>query len=166
MISTWQRPADGLVRTHSDASMVTKWGCIMAMLAELDATARPDIVPNIAADRLAEFDVAAIDELAAMSAEQRIARLRSMADRVFNAAAIGSYLMARDMTAVIDLLLENPRGFGDARLELAKASEEARCFLTIIEVAERRLAAGLVAIANSSAPRIDLDAFARALNYP
>ena len=119
--------------------------------------ARPDIVPNIAADWLAEFDVAALDELAAMSAEQRIARLRSMADGVFNAAAIGSFLMARDMTSVIDLLLENPRGFGDARLELAKASKEARCFLT------SRLAAGLVAIANSSAPRIDLDVFAKAL---
>ena len=142
---------------------VTDWGCIMAMLAELDATSRPDILPNIAADRLAELDVAAIDELAAMSAEQRIARLRSMADGVFNAAAIGSFLMARDMTSVIDLLLENPRGFGDARLELAKASKEARCFLTIIEAAERRLAAGLVAIANSSALRIDLDVLAKAL---
>jgi len=49
---------------------------------------------------------------------------------------------------VVDLLVENPRNFGDARLELAKAAEEARCFLMIIDVADRRLAAGLAAIAN------------------
>jgi hypothetical protein len=121
---------------------------MMTRLAGLDATARLDIVPDNAADRLAEFDVAAVDELAAMPAEQRIAKLRSMADGVFNAAAIGSFLMARDTAAVVDLLLENPRGFGGARLELAKAVEEARCFLLIIDVAERRLAAGLAAIAN------------------
>jgi hypothetical protein len=46
-----------------------------------------------------------------MSAEQRIAKLRAMADRVFNAAAIGSFLIARDTTAVVDLLLENPDRF-------------------------------------------------------
>src|ERR1700694_2123089 len=91
MISTWRRPPDGLVRTHSDTSiMVTDWGCMMTRLAGLGATARLDIVPDHAADRLAEFDVAAVDELAAMPAEQRIAKLRSMADGVFNAAAIGS----------------------------------------------------------------------------
>jgi hypothetical protein len=129
----------------------------METRAGLDATARldivPDIVPDIAADRVAAFLVAAVDELAVMPAAQRIATLRSMADGVFNAAAIGSFLMARDMTAVVDLLVENPRGFGDARLELAKAAEEARCFLMIIDVADRRLAAGLAAIANGLAPR-------------
>ena len=129
----------------------------MKTLAGLDATARrdivPDIVPDIAADRLAACEVAAVDELGVMPAEQRIAKLRSMADGVFNAVAIGSFLMARDMTAVVDLLLENPRGFGDARLELAKAAEEARSFLLIIDVADRRLAAGLAAIANGLAPR-------------
>jgi hypothetical protein len=92
----------------------------MTTFSELDKTSGPDIVPNIVADQLAEFDVAAIDELAAMSAEQRVARLRSMADRVFSAAAVGSFLMSGDMTAVIDLLLENPRGFGDVRVELSK----------------------------------------------
>jgi hypothetical protein len=121
----------------------------METRAGLDATARldivPDIVPDIAADRVAPCEV--------MPAAQRIATLRSMADGVFNAAAIGSFLMARDMTAVVDLLVENPRGFGDARLELAKAAEEARCFLMIIDVADRRLAAGLAAIANGLAPR-------------
>src|ERR1700719_3593975 len=99
----------------------------MKTLAGLDATARldivPDIVPDIAADRLAAFEVAAVDELAVMPAEQRIAKLRSMADGVVNAAAIGSFLMASDMTAVVDLLVENPRGFGDARLGPAQAAE-------------------------------------------
>jgi hypothetical protein len=138
----------------------------MTTFSELDKTSGPDIVPNIVADQLAEFDVAAIDELAAMSAEQRVARLRSMADRVFSAAAVGSFLMSGDMTAVIDLLLENPRGFGDVRVELSKASKEVRRFLAIIEVGESRLAAGLRAIANSSAPRINLDAFARTVKDP
>jgi hypothetical protein len=95
--------------------------------AGLDATARldivPDIVPDITADRLAAFEVAAVDELAVMPAEQRIAKLRSMAGGVLTPGP--SFLMARDMTAVVDPLLENPRGFGDARL--AKAAEEARC---------------------------------------
>jgi hypothetical protein len=93
---------------------------------------------------------AAIDELAAMSAEQRIAKLRAMADRVFNAAAIGSFLLARDTSAVVDLLLENPDRFGEARLQLARAIEEARCFLTVIDLAERRLAGGLAEIASRS----------------
>ena len=97
--------------------------------------------------------VAAVDELAAMSAEQRIAKLRAMADRVFN-AAIGSFLIARDTTAVVNLLLENPDRFGEARLELARAVEEAQCFLTVIDLAERRLAGGLAEIASGSvAPR-------------
>ena len=74
--------------------------------------------------------------------------------------------MSGDMTAVIDLLLENPRGFGDVHVELSKASKEVRRFLAIIEVGESRLAAGLRAIANSSAPRINLDAFARNLKDP
>ena len=43
------------------------------------------------------------------------------------------------------------------------ASKEVQRFLAIIEVGESRLAAGLRAIANSSAPRINLDAFARTL---
>ena len=104
---------------------------------------------GFAADRMA-----AIDELAAMSAEQRIAKLRAMADRVFNAAAIGSFLIARDTTAVVNLLLENPDRFGEARLELARAVEEAQCFLTVIDLAERRLAGGLAEIASGSvAPR-------------
>ena len=94
--------------------------------------------------------MAAIDELAAMSAEQRIAKLRAMADRVVNAAAVGSFLIARDTTAVVDLLLENPDRFGEARLELARAIEEARCFLTVIDLAERRLAGGLAEIASRS----------------
>jgi hypothetical protein len=72
-------------------------------LARLDATAPLNIVPDIAADRPAHFDEAGVDEPAAMSAEQRIAKLRAMADRVFNAAAISSFLMARDTTAVVDL---------------------------------------------------------------
>jgi len=93
----------------------------------------------------------AIDELATMSAEQRIAKLRAMADRVFNAAAIGSFLIARDTTAVVNLLLENPDRFGEARLELARAVEEAQCFLTVIDLAERRLAGGLAEIASRSA---------------
>jgi FAD/FMN-containing dehydrogenase len=97
--------------------------------------------------------MAATDELAAMPAERRLAELRSMADRVFNASAIGSFLMERDTTAVVDLVLENPDGFRNARLELARAVREARRFLMIIDVAERRLAAGLAEIAGGLAQR-------------
>jgi hypothetical protein len=46
MIRTWQRPRDGLVRTHSDTNTGTDWGNIMKKLAGLDATARLDIVPD------------------------------------------------------------------------------------------------------------------------
>jgi hypothetical protein len=135
---------------------VIDWGCLMTTRSGLNAKPELEIASDAARDLTAEPDGASIDELAAMPAEQRIAKLRSMADGVFNAAAIGSFLAARDMNAVIDLLLENPRGFGDARLELAKAAEEARCFLTVIDVAERRLAAGLAAIEGSVSP-VDLD---------
>jgi hypothetical protein len=71
-----------------------------------------------------------------------------MANRVFNAVAIGSFLMAKDTTAVVNLLIENSERFGEARLELARALEEARCLLTVIDFAEHRLAAGLAQVAN------------------
>jgi hypothetical protein len=83
-----------------------------------------------------------------MSAEQRIAKLRAMADRVFNAAAIGSFLVARDTAAVVNLLVENPDRFAEARLELARAAQEARYFLRVVDLAEHRLAAGLAIIAS------------------
>ena len=133
----------------------------MTTLSRLASESELNINSDMAWDQPAELDVVDIDELAAMPAEQRIAKLRSMADGVFNAAAIGSFLAARDMSAVVDLLLENPRGFGDARLELVKAAEEARCFVTVIDGAERRLAAGLAAIADGAVSPIDLDALVR-----
>ena len=83
-----------------------------------------------------------------MAAEQRIATLKAMANRVSNAVAISSFLMAKDRTPVINLLLENPDRFGEARLELAEALKEARCLLTVIDFAEQRLAAGLAQVAN------------------
>jgi hypothetical protein len=132
----------------------------MTTRSKLNAETKLKTASDTARPGAAEPDAAAIDELVAMPAEQRIAKLRSMADGVFNAAGIGSFLAARDMNAVVDLLLENPSGFGDARLELAKAAEEARCFLTVIDAAEQRLAAGLAAIANGSASPVDLDAVA------
>jgi hypothetical protein len=134
----------------------------MTTRSELNAESELEIVSNMAGDRPVEFNAAGIDELAAMPVEQRIAKLRSMADGVFNAAVIGSFLAARDLNAVADLLIENPSGFGNARLELAKAAEEARCFLTVIDAAERRLTAGLAAIANGSVSP-DLDAAAKNL---
>jgi hypothetical protein len=133
----------------------------MTTQSDLNAKSKLEMTSDAAWHRKTDPDAAAVDELAAMPAEQRIAKLRSMADGVFNAAAIGSFLAARDMNAVVDLLLENPSGFGDARLELAKAAEEARCFLTVIDAAERRLAAGLAAIAKGSAAPVDLDAVRR-----
>jgi hypothetical protein len=126
----------------------------MTTRSELDA------VSDMALERPAEIDVPDIDELAAMGSEQRIAKLRSMADEVFSAAAIASFLATRDMDAVVDLLIENPRGFGGARLELAKAREEARWFLSIIDLAERHLADGLGTIANRPGAPVDLDVLA------
>ena len=70
------------------------------------------------------------------------------------------------MFLILSPISWNPRGFGDVHVELSKASKEVRRFLAIIEVGESRLAAGLRAIANSSAPRINLDAFARTLKDP
>jgi hypothetical protein len=120
----------------------------MGMLANVGTTAGPDIAPDAAADRSAELDVVTLDELAAMPTQQRMAKLRSMADGIFGAAAIGSFLMDRDKAAVVAFLAENPRGFDNARHELARAAEEARCLLKIIDIADRRLAAGLALIAN------------------
>jgi hypothetical protein len=119
----------------------------MGMLANLGTTAVPDIAPD-AADRSAELDIVTLDELAAMPTHQRMAKLRSMADGLFGAAAIASFLMDRDRAAVVGFMAENPRGFDNARHELAKAAEEARCLLEIIDFADRRLAAGLAIIAN------------------
>lgn len=118
------------------------------MLARLDAPAGLNIVPDRATDRLGPIDAAIVDELTALSAEQRIARLKAMANRVFNAVAIGSFLMAKDTSVVLNLLLENPDRFGEARLELARALKEARSLLTVIDLAEHRLAAGLAEVAN------------------
>jgi hypothetical protein len=120
----------------------------MRSLARLDASTRLNIVPDITADRPGYIDTAVIDKLTAMSAEQRIARLKAMANRISNAVAIGSFLMTRDTTAVVSLLLENPDRFGEACLELARALQEARCLLTVIHLAEHRLAAGLAQVAN------------------
>ena len=119
----------------------------MSRLARLEASAGLNVDPDIAADRPGHIDAAVVDELTSLSAEQRIATLKAMANRVFNAVAIGSFLMARDRT-VVDLLLENPDRFSEARLELARALEEARCLLTVIDFAEHRLAAGLAQVAN------------------
>src|SRR5580704_6318153 len=119
----------------------------MGMLANVGATAGPDIAPDAAADRSAELDVVTLDEFAAMPTQQRITKLRSMADGIFSAAAIGSFLMDRDKAAVVSFLAENPRGFDNARHELARAAEEARCLLKIIDFADRRLAASLALIA-------------------
>jgi len=120
----------------------------MRRLARLDPPAEPNIVPDIATDHLGPINAAIVDELTALSAEQRIARLKAMSNRVFNAVAIGSFLMAKDTTMVVNLLLENPDRFGEARLELARALEEARSLLTVIDFAEHRLAAGLAQVAN------------------
>jgi hypothetical protein len=92
----------------------------MRRLARLDAPAEPNTVPDKATNQSGQFDAAVVDELTALSAEQRIDRLKAMANRVFNAAAIGSFLMAKDTTAVVNLLIENPERFGEARLELAR----------------------------------------------
>ena len=119
-----------------------------------------DAVSDMALDRPAEIDLPDIDELVAMGSEQRIAKLRSMAYEVFSAAAIGSFLATKDLDAVVDLLIENPPGFGGARLELAKAREEARWFLSIIDLAERHLADGLGTIANRPGAPVDLDVLA------
>ena len=91
----------------------------MRRLARFDAPAGPSTVPDKATNRSGQFDAAVVDELTALSAEQRIALLKAMANRVFNAVAIGSFLMAKDTTAVVNLLIENPERFGEARLELA-----------------------------------------------
>jgi hypothetical protein len=123
-------------------------GGIMRRLARWDAPAGLNAVPDKATNRSGQFDAAVVDELTAFSAEQRIAGLKAMANRVFNAAAIGSFLIAKDTTAVVNLLIENPERFGEARLELARALEEAQCLLTVIDFAERRLAAGLAQVAN------------------
>ena len=120
----------------------------MRRLARLDASAGLNIDPDIAADRPGHIDAAVVDELTSLSAEQRIATLKAMANRVSNAVAISSFLMAKDRTPVINLLLENPDRFGEARLELAEALKEARCLLTVIDFAEQRLAAGLAQVAN------------------
>jgi len=117
----------------------------MSRLARLEASAGLNVDPDIAADRPGHIDAAVVDELTSMSAEQRIATLKAMAN---NAVAISSFLMAKDRTPVINLLLENPDRFGEARLELAEALKEARCLLTVIDFAEQRLAAGLAQVAN------------------
>jgi hypothetical protein len=132
----------------------------MTTLAALGATARLDLVPDAAADRSEEQDVVTLDELAAMPAGQRITKFRSMADEIFRAAAIGSFVMDRNRAAIVDFLVENPRGFDNARRELAKAAEEARCLLEIIGLADRRLAAGLAVIGNGSAARSPISASA------
>jgi len=120
----------------------------MSRLARLEASAGLNVDPDIAADRPGHIDAAVVDELTSLSAEQRIATLKAMANRVSNAVAISSFLMAKDRTPVINLLLENPDRFGEARLELAEALKEARCLLTVIDFAEQRLAAGLAQVAN------------------
>jgi hypothetical protein len=124
MIWTSRRPPSGLLLTHSDASIDgNDWeDGIMTTLADLGATSRLDSVPDAAADRSAELDTVTLDELAAMAAGQRITKLRSMADGIFGSAAIGSFLMDRDRAAVVNFLVENPRGFDNARRDLAKAA--------------------------------------------
>ena len=119
----------------------------MSRLARLEVSAGLNVDPDLAADRPGHIDAAVVDELTSMSAEQRIATLKAMANRVSNAVAISSFLMATERTA-INLLLENPDRFGEARLELARALKEARCLLTVIDFAEQRLAAGLAQVAN------------------
>ena len=127
----------------------------MRTLAAVEATAQLGSAP----DRLAEFNATAVYALAAMSAEQRITQLRSMASGISNAAAIGLFLMTRDTPAVVDLLRENPRGFESVLRDLAGAAEDARRLLEIIDVAESRIVAGLAAIAKPTKPH----AIARAL---
>ena len=82
----------------------------MGMLANLGTTAVPDIAPD-AADRSAELDIVTLDELAAMPTHQRMAKLRSMAEGLFGAAAIASFLMDRDRAAVVTQQQLIPRQF-------------------------------------------------------
>jgi hypothetical protein len=93
-------------------------------------------------------------EFAAVPADQRIPKLRSMADAVFTAAVIGSFIIVRDKNSVIELVLEDRQSFSNARLELAKAADEARGILKVISSAERRLAAAFATIeSNNSATK-------------
>ena len=92
----------------------------------------------ITANGTAHFD--AIEKIAALPADQRIPTLRSMAETVFTAAAIGSFVVVKDALSVLDLIREDPKNFSDARVQLAYAADEARKILEIINSAERRLA--------------------------
>jgi hypothetical protein len=94
----------------------------------------------ITANGTAHFDFDAIEKIAALPADQRTPTLRSMAENVFTAAAIGSFIVAKDGLSVLDLIREDPKNFSDARVQLAYAADEARKILEIITSAERRLA--------------------------
>jgi len=84
--------------------------------------------------------VDAIEKIAALPTDQRIPTLRSMADTVFTAATIGSFIVAKDDLSVLDLIREDPKSFSQARVQLTNAADEARKILEIITSAERRLA--------------------------
>jgi len=92
------------------------------------------------------FDLARVAELAKMPATERIDKLRSIADAIFAAANVASFIVARDKTSLIDLVLEDERNFTDARFELANAVNNARQLLDVLTSAERQLAAALIAI--------------------
>jgi hypothetical protein len=108
----------------------------------------------VADARLASISFVSAKEFAGVPADQRIPKLRSMADAVFTAAVIGSFIIVRDKKSVIELVLEDRQSFSNARLELAKAADEARGILEVISLAQRRLTAAFAAIErNNSATK-------------
>ena len=113
-------------------------------------TARPPTTEG----RRAFLDFVSSKEFAAIPVDQRIPKLRSMADAVFTAAVIGSFIIVKDKTSVIKLVLDDRQSFSNARLELAKAADEARGILEVISLAQRRLIAAFAAIErNNSATK-------------
>jgi hypothetical protein len=95
-------------------------------------------------------DPPAAKAFACIPPDQRMPKLQSMADAVFKAAAIGSFIVVRDMNSVVELILEDRQNFCNAIADLRTAVDEARSLLEIINSAEHRLTLALAIIDGSS----------------